>query len=205
MNIIGIYRYKVVHNTSEFYDLKDEIQCLIRNDKLGKYWANHGCNNSKAVWPQDVTGKARTITSGPNYRGSSQQALKKYAHDSYSPQWREYTTLCKRATIWRKRPITLHLWIRHWHGKFTTIWSRNTMFTIATSIMEVQLTSYITMLLKILKSTRNSSDQQPTRSSKAPLFMKGKLSYQPLFARLLNNQHWLQSSCWSKARQLTVS
>ncbi|XP_024018170.1 uncharacterized protein LOC112090631 [Morus notabilis] len=79
------------HTTAEFYDLRDEVERLIREGRLGEYRAKRWNNNRRNDDRQDEqrcdnqpkpVGVIRTIFGGPYLGSTSRRAQKEYAREA---------------------------------------------------------------------------------------------------------------------------
>ncbi|XP_024019620.1 uncharacterized protein LOC112091070 [Morus notabilis] len=81
-----------VHTAAECYDLRDEVDRLIREGRLSEYRADRRNNNNRHNndrWeeqrhdnPPEPIGVIRTIFGGPYLGGSSRRAQKEYAREA---------------------------------------------------------------------------------------------------------------------------
>ncbi|XP_024018371.1 uncharacterized protein LOC112090692 [Morus notabilis] len=80
------------HTTAECYDLRDEVERLIREGRLSAYRADRRNNNNRRNndrWeeqrhdnPPEPVGVIRTIFGGPYLGGTSRRAHKEYAREA---------------------------------------------------------------------------------------------------------------------------
>ncbi|XP_024027141.1 uncharacterized protein LOC112093260 [Morus notabilis] len=80
------------HTTAECYDLRDEVERLIREGRLGEYRADRRNNNNRRNSdrrdeprhdnPPEPVGVIRTIFGGPYLGGTSRRAQKEYAREA---------------------------------------------------------------------------------------------------------------------------
>ncbi|XP_024023030.1 uncharacterized protein LOC112092074 [Morus notabilis] len=79
------------HTTAECYDLRDEVERLIREGRLGEYRADRRNNNrrnddrrdeQRRDNPPEPIGVIRTIFGGPYLSGTSRRAQKEYAREA---------------------------------------------------------------------------------------------------------------------------
>ncbi|XP_024018676.1 uncharacterized protein LOC112090792 [Morus notabilis] len=75
------------HTTAECYDLRDEVERLIREGRLSEYRADRQNNNNRREEqshdnPPEPVGVIRMIFGGPYLSGTSRRAQKEYAREA---------------------------------------------------------------------------------------------------------------------------